>query len=256
MTVGINDNFRIDSKKTFITGGARGIGKCIAECFAKAGADVAIVDVNLKEAKETAKELDKYGTKVIAIRTDVTKPKEVNSMIAKTLDNFGTIDVAVNSAGICFDGDAQDMSFESWKKVIDVNLTGVFLTSQAAGKIMIKNRKGSIINIGSISGHISNYPQGQCGYNASKAGVIHLTKSLAGEWARYNVRVNSVSPGYMATEMTLSGGDLVPVWAKLAPMERIGKPEELQGIVLYLASDMSTFTTGSDIVVDGGYTCW
>ena len=251
----ITDRFRLDGKKAFITGGARGIGKCIAECFAQAGADIAIVDVNIKDAMETAKELEKYGKKIVAIKTDVTKPNEVIAMAEEILKTFGTLDIAVNSAGICFDGDAHDMSFEAWKDVIDVNLTGVFLTSQAAGKIMIKNNNGSIINIGSISGHISNLPQGQCGYNASKAGVIHLTKSLAGEWAKYNVRVNSISPGYIATEMTLSGGNLVPVWAELAPMKRIGKPEELQGAALYLASDVSTFTTGADIVVDGGYTC-
>jgi NAD(P)-dependent dehydrogenase (short-subunit alcohol dehydrogenase family) len=252
----IIDKFRLNGKKTFITGGARGIGKCIAACFVQAGADVALIDINLEDTKETVNELKKYGTKVITVKTDVTKPKQVNNMIKKILDNFGTIDVAVNNAGICVDGDAEEMSFESWKKVIDVNLTGVFLTSQAAGRIMIKNKKGSIINTGSISGHISNYPQGQCGYNASKAGVINLTKSLASEWAKYNVRVNSISPGYMATEMTLSGGDWIPIWENITPMKRIGNPEELQGIILSLASDASTYTTGADIIVDGGYTCW
>jgi len=254
--MGIANSFNLKGKKAFITGGAKGIGKSIGICFAQAGADVAILDIDNKKAEEAADELRKFGTEIIAIRVDTTKPEEVNEMIKKVLKNFGTIDIAFNNAGICITENAEDMSYESWQKVININLTGVFLTAQAAGRIMINNKKGSIINTASMSGHVVNYPQGQCAYNASKAGVILLTKSLAAEWAKYNVRVNSISPGYVVTEMTMSDKDWIPIWKEHTPMKRLGNPEELQGTVLYLASDASTYTTGTDIIIDGGYTCW
>jgi len=251
----IMEKFKLNGKKAFVTGGARGIGKCAAIALAEAGVDVAIVDWDIQEAEKTAKELEAYGGKSIAVKADVTNPDDVNKMIATILEAFGTIDIAFNNAGICINEKAEDMSFESWKKVIDVNLTGVFLTSQAAGRVMIKNGKGSIINTASMSGHIVNLPQPQCAYNASKAGVIMLTKSLAIEWAPYHVRVNSISPGYIATEMTLKATEWIPSWLEASPVKRMGNPEELQGAIIYLASDASTFTTGSDMVIDGAFTC-
>lgn len=251
----ITDKFQLNGKKAFVTGGARGIGKSAAIALAQSGADVAIVDRDLDEAMKTTKEIESYGIKAIAVKADVTNPDDVNQMIATILDAFGTIDIAFNNAGICINEKAEDMSFESWKKVIDVNLTGVFLTSQAAGRVMIKNGKGSIINTASMSGHIVNLPQPQCAYNASKAGVIMLTKSLAIEWAPYHVRVNSISPGYIATEMTLKATEWIPSWLEASPVKRMGNPEELQGAIIYLASDASTFTTGSDMVIDGAFTC-
>lgn len=252
----IFDRFSLRGKKAFITGGAKGIGKSIGICFAQAGADIAIVDIDKDKAEEAAGELKEFGTEVIVIETDVTKPREVNEMINKVLKNFGTIDIAFNNAGICINKNAEDMSYESWQKVININLTGIFLTAQAAGRVMISNKKGTIINTASMSGHVVNHPQGQCAYNASKAGVILLTKSLAAEWAKYNVRVNSISPGYIATKMTMSAKDWIPIWKEDTPLKRLGNPEELQGIVLYLASDASTYTTGTDIIIDGGFTCW
>lgn len=251
----IKEKFMLNGKKAYVTGGARGIGKSVSIALAQSGADVAIVDRDIAEAEKTAKEIAAYGVKTIAVQTDVTNPDEVNKMIETVLDAFGTIDVAVNNAGICINESAQDMSFESWKKVIDINLTGVFLTAQAAGRVMIKKGSGSIINTASMSGHIVNTPQPQCAYNASKAGVILLTKSLAVEWAPYNVRVNCISPGYIGTEMTLKATQWIPSWEAASPGKRMGTPEELQGAVIYLASDASTFTTGSDIVIDGGFTC-
>ena len=154
---------------------------------------------------------------------------------------------------------AEEMTYEQWKKVIDINLSGVFLTAQAAGKVMLKQGSGSIINTASMSAHIVNVPQPQCAYNASKAGVIQLTKSLAIEWAKRGVRVNSISPGYIGTELTLSSPSLKPLieqWNAMAPMGRMGRPEELQSICVYLAGDTSSFTTGSDFVVDGAFTCF
>ena len=253
--MGTLDSFNLTGKKAFITGGARGIGKSVARAFAEAGADVAIVDMDLRAAQETAAELETLGVRSIAVRTDVSDPADVDRMIETILDEFGTIDIAFNNAGICVNEKAEDMSFETWKRVIDVNLTGIFLTARAAGRVMIKRGGGSIINTASMSGHIVNVPQPQCAYNASKAAVILLTKSLAVEWAPYNVRVNCVSPGYIGTEMTLKAVDWIPTWESLTPMNRMGKPEELTAAIVYLAGYGASFTTGTDLVMDGAFTC-
>ena len=258
--MGIIEKMRLDGKKIFVTGGARGIGKSVATAFAEAGADIAIVDVDIAEAEKTAAELtENYGVQTIAVKTDVTKPEEVDAMVELVVKTFGILDVAFCNAGICMNVPAEEMTYEQWKKVIDINLSGVFLTAQAAGKVMLKQGSGSIINTASMSAHIVNVPQPQCSYNASKAGVIQLTKSLAIEWAKRGVRVNSISPGYIGTELTLNSPSLKPLieqWNAMAPMGRMGRPEELQSICVYLAGDTSTFTTGSDFVVDGAFTCF
>lgn len=256
--MGILEKMRLDHKKIFVTGGARGIGKSVATAFAEAGADLAIVDLDLQEAEKTAAELVKnHGVHAIAIQTDVTNQEDVNAMIDRFLEEFGRLDVAFCNAGICLNVPAEEMTLDQWRKVIDINLTGVFLTAQAAGKVMLKQGGGSIINTASMSAHIVNVPQPQCSYNASKAGVIQLTKSLAVEWAKRNVRVNSISPGYIGTELTLNSPSLQPLiaqWNDMAPLGRLGKTEELQAICVYLAGDTSTFTTGSDFVIDGAFT--
>lgn len=258
--MGIIEKMRLDGKKIFVTGGARGIGKSVATAFAEAGADLAIVDLDLEEAKKTAEELEaNNGIKAIAIKADVTNPEQVDAMVKEVVDTFGRLDVAFCNAGICMNIPAEEMTYEQWKKVIDINLTGVFLTAQAAGKVMLEQGGGSIINTASMSAHIVNVPQPQCSYNASKAGVIQLTKSLAIEWATRNVRVNSISPGYIGTDLTLNSESLKPLiekWNAMAPMHRLGKPEELQSICVYLAGDTSSFTTGADFVVDGAFTCF
>lgn len=258
--MGILEKMRLDGKSAFVTGGARGIGKSVATALAEAGADVAIVDIDLDEAQKTAAQIaGETGRKTIALKTDVTDPKEVDAMIDSLLAAFGKIDIAFCNAGICINEPAESMTYEQWMKVINVNLNGVFLTARAAGKVMIQQGGGSIINTASMSGHIVNVPQPQCAYNASKAGVIQLTKSLAVEWATKNVRVNSISPGYIATELISNAPHLVPLiekWNDMAPMHRMGKPEELQAVVVYLAGDCSSFTTGSDFVVDGAFTCF
>lgn len=248
-------NFDLTGKKAFITGGAKGIGKSAALAFAEAGADVAIVDTDTESAEATVKEVKALGVNSIYVKTDITNPTQVDAMIESVLKEFKTIDIAFNNAGICINEKAEDMSYENWKKVLDVNLTGIFLTARAAGRVMIKNRKGCIINTASMSGHIVNVPQPQCAYNASKAGVILLTKSLAVEWAPYNVRVNSISPGYIGTKMTLSATQWIPTWESLTPVKRMGRPEELTAALIYLAGDGASFTTGCDIVIDGAFTC-
>jgi NAD(P)-dependent dehydrogenase (short-subunit alcohol dehydrogenase family) len=251
---------RLDNKAIFVTGGARGIGKCVSFGFAEAGANIAIVDIDVDEAVKTAKEIaEASGRKVIAIKADVTDPEQVENMVSEVFNTFGRLDVAFCNAGICLNTAAEEMSLESWKKVIDINLTGVFLCNQAAGKVMIKNGGGSIINTASMSAHIVNVPQPQCAYNASKAGVIQLTKSLAIEWAQKNVRVNSISPGYIGTELINNAphlAALVKEWNSMAPLGRLGRPEELQSICVYLAGDTASFTTGSDFVIDGAFTCF
>lgn len=256
----IIDKFRLDGKSAFVTGGARGIGKSVATAFAEAGANVAIVDVDIKTAEATAAEIAAAtGRRTIAVACDVTSPEQVESMVKQVVEAFGALDIAFCNAGICINEAAENMTFAQWSKVININLTGVFLTAQAAGRQMLKQGHGSIINTASMSAHIVNVPQPQCAYNASKAGVIQLTKSMAVEWAARNVRVNCISPGYIGTDLTLNSPSLVPLieqWNQLSPIHRLGKPEELQAICVYLASDASPFTTGGDFVIDGAFTCF
>ncbi len=256
----ILNKFSLEGKTAFVTGGARGIGKSVATAFAEAGADVAIVDLDAVEAQKTAAELsEQTGKQCFGMACDVTIPEQVNAMVAAVVATYGKLDIAFCNAGICINAPAEEMTIEQWNKVIQTNLTGVFLTAQAAGKQMLAQGFGSIINTASMSAHIVNVPQPQCAYNASKAGVIQLTKSMAVEWATRNVRVNSISPGYIGTDLTLNSPTLIPLiqeWNRMAPMHRLGRPDELQAICVYLASEASSFTTGSDIVVDGAFTCF
>jgi NAD(P)-dependent dehydrogenase (short-subunit alcohol dehydrogenase family) len=257
--MGVIERMRLDNKKAFVTGAARGIGYTIAVAIAEAGADVAVVDVDFDGAKAAAEKIaSETGRIVFPVKTDVTNPSEVGKMVDIVLEKFGRLDVAFCNAGICLNVPADEMSLEDWNKVISVNLTGVFLTAQAAGKVMIKQGGGSIINTASMAATMICQPQPQCAYNASKGGVVMLTKSFAVEWALKNVRVNSISPGYIATDLVMNSESLKPLiekWNSIAPMRRFGKPEELQAIAVYLAGDASTFTTGADFIVDGAYTC-
>ena len=258
--MGIIEKMRLDGKRGYVTGGARGIGKCTATAFAEAGADVAIVDIDYEEAVKTAGEIaEKTGRKVMAVRCDCTVPEQVDEMIRTVVTELGGLEFCHNNAGICINAPAEEMTYEQWLKVMNINLNGVFLTDIAAGRYMLEHGGGSIINTASMSAHIVNVPQPQCAYNASKAGVIQLTKSLAIEWAKRGVRVNSISPGYIGTDLVLSSKTLIPLiekWNAMAPMGRLGKPEELQSICVYLAGDTSSFTTGSDFIVDGAFTCF
>ena len=258
--MGIIESMRLDGKKGFVTGAARGIGKCTAFGFAEAGADVAIVDLDIEEAKKTAAEIaEATGRKTIAIKCDCTDKEQVEAMVQQVVNELGGLDFAHANAGICINAPADEMTYEQWMKVININLNGVFLTDITAGKYMLANGGGSIINTASMSAHIVNVPQPQCAYNASKAAVIQLTKSLAIEWAKRGVRVNSISPGYIGTDLVLNSPTLIPLieqWNAMAPMGRLGKPEELESICVYLAGDTSTFTTGSDFIIDGAFTCF
>ena len=258
--MGIIERMRLDGKKGFVTGGARGIGKCTATGFAEAGADVAIVDLDYETAVKTAAEIaEATGRKVIAIKCDVTDEADVQRMVDEVVEKLGGLDFCHANAGICINAPADEMTYKQWLKNMYVNINSVFLTDTIAGKYMLAHGGGSIINTASMSGHIVNVPQPQCAYNASKAAVIQLTKSLAVEWAKRGVRVNCISPGYIGTELVLAAPHLralIDQWNAIAPMGRLGKPEELEGICVYLAGDTSTFTTGSDFIVDGAFTCF
>lgn len=253
----ILDHFMLDGKKAIVTGGARGIGNATAVALAEAGADVAILDI--LDGSETVKQIKELGRKAFSIKVDLTKEDEVNEAISEVKKQFGRIDVLHNNAGIAYCVKCEDMTFEEWRKVISIDLEAVFLVARAVGRYMIADGNGgSIINTASMSGLIVNYPQEQVAYNAAKAGVIHLTKSLACEWAKYNIRVNSISPGYICTDMTpaTSNKAWMDTWLAMCPTKRLGTPLELAGAVLYLASNAASYTTGSNIVIDGGYSCY
>jgi NAD(P)-dependent dehydrogenase (short-subunit alcohol dehydrogenase family) len=256
----IFEKFNMKGNCSVVTGGARGLGYAMAKALAEAGSDIIIADIDLDAAKKAAKQILKTGVKALAIKCDVTKERDCHILVETALNKFEHIDVLINNAGICKHIDSEKMTFKEWYEVMDVNLNGVFLMSQAVGRVMIQQKRGSIINISSMSGIIVNVPQNQCAYNTSKAGVIMLTKSLASEWSKYNIRVNAIAPGYMKTELTRQffedNSDMVNQWMQLSPMKRPGTPDELGGIAVYLASNASSFVTGGVFVVDGGYTIW
>ena len=255
-----SEMFNLSKYCSIITGAGQGLGKYMALALAEAGSDIVVPDINIQKAQEAAKEIETKGVKALAIKMDVTEKKEIDKMVKTVMDSFGRIDVLINNAGIAKHINAEDMDYQDWLDVINVNLNGVFLVSQAVGRIMIKQKKGSIINISSMSGIIANTPQCQSAYNASKAGVIMLTKSLASEWVKYNIRINTIAPGYMnigvAEKYFKEKGEMAKRWLSFIPMGRAGEPEELGGIAVYLASEASSYVTGGVFTIDGGYTIW
>lgn len=251
----ILDRFKLDGRRAVVTGGARGIGRAIAFALAGAGASVTIADRDAGAAETTVGELRTAGFAAAAYVLDVTRPGDVDAAAAA----LGDTDVLVNNAGLVTNAPALDTTDADWRRVLDVDLDGVFWCARAFGRGMIERGRGSIVNIGSMAGDIVVHPQGQPAYNAAKAAVAMLTKSLAAEWAKRGVRVNAVAPGYTATELTLLGRskpDWFQTWLDRTPMGRLGEPDEIAAAVLFLASDAASFMTGSIVAVDGGYTCW
>jgi NAD(P)-dependent dehydrogenase (short-subunit alcohol dehydrogenase family) len=254
------NKFRLDGRVAVVTGGGRGIGLCCAEALAEHGAIVVIADIDAGLADTSAARLRAKGYVAEARQVDVTKSGEVDSLAEAVVRDHGMVDILVANAGIARSGvAAEDVTDEHWLHVNDVNYNGVFWCNRAFARYMLEARRGAIVNIGSMSGIISNRPQKQTYYNASKAAVHQMTSSLGAEWADRGVRVNAVAPTYIETEMTAYRHDndgMIEVWLRDTPMHRIGKPEEIASVVHFLASDASSLMTGTTVVADAGFTCW
>lgn len=253
------DKFSLMGQVGVVTGGGQGLGKVFCHAFAEAGAAIVVAEINPETGAVTVEEMRTQGHQTLFVQTDVRIRESVQRMVDQTLAAFGKIDFLMNNAGIVKWSEAENVSEEDWREVIEVNLNGLFFCCQAVGRHMIERRSGQIINIASMSGLIVNRPQAQASYNASKAGVIHLTRSLAAEWAPYNIRVNAIAPGYMGTAMAKPFFDQPAyggMWIDAIPMKRPGRPEELGPLAVFLASEASSYITGAVVVVDGGYTLW
>jgi NAD(P)-dependent dehydrogenase (short-subunit alcohol dehydrogenase family) len=247
--------FDLSGKVAVVTGGNTGLGEAFAKALAEVGADVALAARTRERSDAVAEEIQASGGNAIAVDLDVTDPAQVDRMLESVTERLGPVDILVNNAGVCYHRPAAEVPLEEWHAVFDVNVHGLWHCAQAVGRRMIYNGGGTIINIGSISAMIVNRPQWQPAYNASKAAVHQLTKSLAAEWAPYNVRVNALAPGYVNTDMSpVDEPQFRRYWIEDTPMQRYATPEELGPSIVYLASDASSFMTGSILVVDGGYT--
>jgi len=245
--------FDLTGRLALVTGAGQGIGEACATALAEAGARVLVTDLDLERAKAAAEKLTAQGLQAEPRQLDVTNTAQLNALS----DELPALDVVVCNAGIAVNTPAEDMSDEEWDRVIGINLTGVFKTCRAFGRKMLGAGRGSIVNIGSMSADIVNTPQPQVHYNAAKAGVHHLTRSLAVEWALRGVRVNAVAPTYIETPLLGDPGErkeMFDRWIDLTPMKRLGKPEEIASVVLFLASDASSLMTGSIVTADAGYT--
>jgi NAD(P)-dependent dehydrogenase (short-subunit alcohol dehydrogenase family) len=254
------DRFKLTDKIAVVTGAARGIGYAAVEALCEAGATVVLTDMNAELLEKAVSELSAKGFKVEGELLDVTDVEGVKAVHDAILARHGRVDVLVNNAGIAISNHpAETMADEVWNKVIDVNLNGVFWCCRAFGKTMLEQGAGSIVNVGSMSGFIVNRPQEQANYNASKAAVHHLTKSLAAEWGARGVRVNSVAPTYIDTEMNkyvYDDPEMYRHWVGGTPMNRLGRTDEVASVILFLASEASSLMTGSIVLADGGYVCW
>jgi NAD(P)-dependent dehydrogenase (short-subunit alcohol dehydrogenase family) len=254
------EKYQLDGRVAVVTGGARAIGLACVEALAEAGARVVIADRDPAVAAEGQAEMQKKGHAVEVVEMDVTDSERVTVVAAQLTKRFGGVDILVNNAGIArSDTPAEDVADEHWLNVLDVNLNGVFWCCRAFGREMLERGKGSIVNVGSMSGFIVNRPQPQSYYNASKAAVHHLTKSLAAEWGARGVRVNAVAPTYIDTPLNRFGmenPEMFKYWIEGTPMRRMGRVEEIGSVVLFLASDAASLLTGSIVLADGGYSCW
>lgn len=252
--------FDLTDRIAIVTGGGQGIGREIARTLARAGAHVAIAELNASTAEDAAAEIRELGRRSIAVQTDVRDPQSVEAMVARVLAEFERIDILVNNAGIALNVPSETSTVEEWNRILGINLFGVIWCCTAVGRHMLERQSGAIVNIASMSGSIVNKPQPQAGYNVSKAGVIMLTKSLAAEWATRGVRVNSVSPGYIGTDLLNRGlheqPDWGKIWLEMTPQGHLGKPSDVAHAVWYLASDAAAYATGTDLIIDGGYTLW
>jgi NAD(P)-dependent dehydrogenase (short-subunit alcohol dehydrogenase family) len=248
-----NDIFSLAGKAAVVTGASRGLGKAMALGLARAGADVAVTDI--LDTKETVEEIKKIGRRSVGFKLDITDGKNIDSTVENAVREFKKIDILINNAGVYYPTPAADMKEEDWDKLMNINLRGSTMCAKAFGRQMIMQKSGNIINVASVAG-IMAFAQ-SVAYNQSKAAIIMLTKTLAAEWASYNIRVNTICPGVFVTDMTkdLIDNESFRTMIKTSvPLGRYGTPDELSGAAVYLASDASGYTTGHALVVDGGWT--
>jgi NAD(P)-dependent dehydrogenase (short-subunit alcohol dehydrogenase family) len=255
------EKMKLDGRVAVVTGAGQGIGAACARSLGEAGAAVVVADLLPERTAKTAKDLGSLGISAHAVTLDVTKSKDVDAVADQVIEQLGRVDILVNNAGVAkSDVRAEDTSDDHWRFHMDVNVDGVFWCCRAFGRHMLKQGSGAIVNVGSMSGFIVNKPQPQSFYNASKAAVHHLTKSLAAEWGARGIRVNAVAPTYIETPLTSFGirdnPEMYKTWLEMTPMGRVGQPDEIASVVLFLASDAASLLTGSIVVADGGYTCW
>ncbi len=249
--------FDLAGKVSVVTGASSGLGVQFAKALARQGADLAIVARRAEKLEGLSKEINSMGRRCMAVKCDVTIESEIKAAVERIVDEYGKIDILVNNAGVAEVSPAEQHTNEQWDRVLDTNLKGVFIFARETGKIMIRQKYGRVINITSMYGHIANTVSSNVSYHASKGAVVNLTRALAAEWAKHNITVNAIGPGFFASEMTeglVEDKQFVDFVKFRCPAGRVGKPGELDGALVYLASDASSYTTGQTIFVDGGWT--